>query len=241
MPPATLACPACHTPLPPEDLSQSQGITFCRRCQTLIRLDTHRPETQRHLVAFGTSRTQVALPAGWMIEPTAQGLRLTYRWFSQTSLVLALFCLLWGGCLVVWYNQATKLASGTSGVLPLINIGIGLCVWLFLVYVTLASFLNTTTITVEQGSLTVVHAPLFWPRPPRLRTTDIAQLFVRRVMVGRRHSRRPVYSVWAQLRRGQEIKLLNGLEAPDQALFVEQQLEAFLGIPDRPVPGEMER
>jgi hypothetical protein len=34
---------------------------------------------------------------------------------------------------------------------------------------------------------------------------------------------------------------MGGLEAPEPALFIEQQLEMFLGITDRPVPGELER
>jgi len=28
---------------------------------------------------------------------------------------------------------------------------------------------------------------------------------------------------------------------PEQAMFIEQELETFMGITDRPVPGELER
>ena len=234
-----LNCHVCRTPFPPEDLSQSQGIAFCRRCQTLIRLDRHQPGAPRHPVAAAGFRPQVALPVGWDIQPTTQELRIVYHWFSATSFLLLFLCLFWFGFLVMWLTRAHQLPPAGPGLwfLSLLQIGIGL----FLSYITLAGFLNTTTITVKQGHLTVVHAPLPWFQPPPLRTADITQLFVRRVSVGKQHSRREVYSVWAQLRQGREVKLMYGLEAPEQALFVEQQLEAFLGITDRPVPGELER
>ncbi len=117
---------------------------------------------------------------------------------------------------------------------------------LFLTYITLAGFLNATVITVRQGYLTVVHVPLPWFQPPPLHTADIAQFFVRRQVVvytegfimREIHS---VYEVWAQLRQGREVQLIRYLGTPEQALFIEQELEMFLGITDRPVPGEWER
>ncbi|TXT35987.1 MAG: hypothetical protein FD138_1138, partial [Planctomycetota bacterium] len=46
------------------------------------------------------------------------------------------------------------------------------------------------------------------------------------------------YEVYAVV-NGQKQKLLGGLHEVDQALFVEQRLERYLGIEDRIVPGEM--
>jgi len=112
---------------------------------------------------------------------------------------------------------------------------------LFLAYITLASFLNTTIITARHRYLTVVHTPLPWFHPPPLRIADITQLFVRRVIQRSRYGLHKFYEVWAQLRQGREVKLMDGLKTPEQALFVEQQLEVFLGITDHPVPGELDR
>ena len=46
--------------------------------------------------------------------------------------------------------------------------------------------------------------------------------------------------VHALLGSGVRRKLLTGLEELDQALFVEQEIEAALGIRDRPMAGEVE-
>jgi len=116
---------------------------------------------------------------------------------------------------------------------------VGLC--LFCLYVPLREFLNSTVITVERGCLTVVHTPLPGFRPPPLHIADITQFFVQREVYYLRGSKREVYRLWVQLRQGWEVCLMGGLEAPEPALFIEQQLEMFLGITDRPVPGELER
>jgi hypothetical protein len=43
----------------------------------------------------------------------------------------------------------------------------------------------------------------------------------------------------AVLQDGQEIDLVSGLDAPNIAWFLEQQLEAHLRIADEPVAGEL--
>jgi hypothetical protein len=40
------------------------------------------------------------------------------------------------------------------------------------------------------------------------------------------------------VRDGTDVKLIGGLEKPEQAVYIEQQIESFLGIVDHPVQGE---
>jgi hypothetical protein len=49
------------------------------------------------------------------------------------------------------------------------------------------------------------------------------------------------YNVCAVLKGGQRVTLLSSLPEIDQALFVEQAVEEYLGIEDRPVGGELPR
>jgi hypothetical protein len=77
-----LDCHVCRTPLPPEDLSASHGIAFCRRCQTLIRLDRYQPPRYQSPMVTTGLRPQVELPKGWSIQWTAEELCIVYRWFS---------------------------------------------------------------------------------------------------------------------------------------------------------------
>ncbi len=234
-----LNCHVCCTPFPPEDLSQSQGIAFCRRCQALIRLEQCQPGASRYPFASALVRPQVTLPRGCSIQWTPQELRILCRWFSRDSFIVLFVSLFFGSILVLWCVETDQQFPANPGLLFLKLLQVGGI--LLLVYLVLASFLNTTIITARHGYLTMVHTPLPWFRPPPpLHTSGITQLFVRRVRV-RRSSLPEVYGVWAQLRQGQEVGLIHGLETPEQALFVEQQLEAFLGITDHPVPDELER
>ena len=47
------------------------------------------------------------------------------------------------------------------------------------------------------------------------------------------------YALSAILAGGKRVKLVSGLDQPEDALFLEQKIEGYLGITDRPVAGEM--
>ena len=68
---------------------------------------------------------------------------------------------------------------------------------------------------------------------------DLDQLFISKY-VSSKTNNRPNYafSVVARLRTGSEITLVKGLRQPEQATYVEQQIEKFLQIEDRPMEGE---
>ena len=41
------------------------------------------------------------------------------------------------------------------------------------------------------------------------------------------------------LKNGRQFKLIEGMKSADKALYIEQEIEYFLKIDDRPVPGEV--
>jgi len=49
------------------------------------------------------------------------------------------------------------------------------------------------------------------------------------------------YNVNGLLKGGKRVRLLDSLPDREQALFVEQVVEGYLGIEDRPVGGELSR
>jgi hypothetical protein len=52
---------------------------------------------------------------------------------------------------------------------------------------------------------------------------------------------RVTYQLSAISTQNKKIKLLGGLNSPDEVRFLEQKIEEQLGIKDRPVEGEMDR
>ena len=96
---------------------------------------------------------------------------------------------------------------------------------------------------MADGILSVRHGPLPWRGNLDLPTDGIEQLFCQNKLRTNRDSDGHTttsrqYEVHAVI-HGQKQKLLGGLHEADQALFVEQRLERFLGIEDRSVSGEM--
>ncbi len=103
-------------------------------------------------------------------------------------------------------------------------------------YNLVAMFVNATAVSVDQHGISVTHGPL--PSPFGLkrsaRRADVKQLFA--VKHG------ALYAVRAQLHSSAEpLTLVAPLASAHQAWFIEQQLEAALGIVDVAVEGELAR
>ncbi len=108
----------------------------------------------------------------------------------------------------------------------------------------LYGLLNQTMIRVGSGSLRTAHAPLPWPGK-HFDAHDLEQLFVsQKVSTSSGRSGRSTtitYRVEAVTRTGERVKILQGLESPEQAQFIEQEIERYLRIEDTPVRGEYGR
>lgn len=124
---------------------------------------------------------------------------------------------------------------------PICHVAVGVG----LTYFTAAQFLNSTTIRVSQGSLSILHGPLPWRGVRDIPVRDIEQVYCKEKAYQNRRSTRYVYEVYTILRGrnpvGDSVKLLGGLLEAEQALYIEQALEKHLGLADRSVGGEIPR
>jgi hypothetical protein len=204
-----------------------------------------------YVPAVGRRRAEVPLPKGLSVqreEPAGIGfgeaagrgkLVILRRWFSPKYVFLLFFCVVWDGFLLFWYSivfsQGGEGPAVIMGLFPLLHVAVGVG----LTYSTLAGFLNTTTLTVEDDLLRVRHRPVPWIGNRDLRVADLKQLYVREHVSRSRNGTSTTYRVHAVLDGGNDLKLLSGLEDASQALYVEQQIERHLGIVDEAVGGEM--
>ena len=232
-----LTCPDCSAVIPAEDINIAQGIAKCRACNAVINV-----AEQVHAggaVSSFLRRPPIPQPARITLEDLGDGLRLTRRWFTWTVLVLTAFCAFWDGFLVVWYWIAfSQGGPWPMVVFPVLFVVLGI----FLTYLTLALYLNRSILELRDGRLTVRHGPLPWPGQRDLDTSDLEQLFCQEKMSqGRNGAVSFTYNVNGLLKGGQRVQLLGSLPDREQALFVEQVVEGYLGIEDRPVGGELSR
>jgi hypothetical protein len=120
----------------------------------------------------------------------------------------------------------------------------------------LTGFLNSTTIAVrsqksEVGDgpfrrseqtvnlLSIQHGPIPARGNRALSGEEISQLYCKERSTSSKGGVSRAYEVRAILVDGRQLTLLDKLPSPDQALFIEQELERRLGIVNQPVEGEL--
>ncbi len=153
------------------------------------------------------------------------------RWFTPAHLGTAVLCIAWDGFAAFVYSIHPYAADPPLllRAFPPLFVGLGLVI----TYATVSCFLNRTVIVVDDGVLSIVHGPLPWPGNRRVAVEDIRQLFCE-MTGGQSRS----YRLNALLTNGAFTPLLVRLRDPDTALYLEELLEARLGIAHERVPGE---
>lgn len=238
---AHVACPACGTPLRGSDMSLQAMAGRCHACDALVDLRAVAPSLEPTAAdgpADGLEPLPVPLPPGIHVEDRGRDLVIVRRWFSWVYIFLLLFCAVWDGMLIFFYGVI--FAAGTPtwvALFPVLHVAAGV----FITYFTIAGLVNRTTFTIERDRLSVRHGPLPWRGNVDVSTDALAQLYCTEQEIRGRNGVTLRYGVDAALRDGGHLKLASGLDAREQALYIEQGIEKHLGIPDRRVRSEMRR
>ncbi|MEQ8763870.1 MAG: hypothetical protein RL885_08085 [Planctomycetota bacterium] len=243
-----ITCPQCRLEIPAEDVHLDTSLAKCRRCDSVFDFTEQVPRSERRRDAArrdsARPRENIAAPKGIELRDDGWGgLSIERRWLSPLTFFLLVFVIFWDGFLIFWYSMAGKFAGGEEGgmfsmlffLFPLIHVAVGLA----LTYFVVASFFNRTTLQCRDGRLTVTHGPFPWPGKRDLDASDIAQLYTKeRIRRGNNGGVHTSYQLRLRTKGGQDVKLLSSLNEPDQAMYIEQEIEKHLGIEDRSVRGE---
>jgi hypothetical protein len=235
---AQVRCPSCGTHIRGEDMNLAQMAARCPTCDALLDLRDQAPSLGATGAPDRAAPIDMPLPNGIQVHSNARELRLVLRWFSPVYIFLAFFSVFWIGFLVMWYSITTD-APVIFQLFPLIHVAVGIG----LAYSTIAGFLNSTTINVERGHLSVRHGPIPWKGNRELPADALEQLYCQEHVTHSRNGGTTIrYSVQAISKESRrKITLVSGLTDRDQALFIETQVEQKLGITDRRVTSEMRR
>lgn len=227
-----IICPHCSRAVPGENINVQTSIAKCGYCSAVFGFAGQVPGA----TAFGPSKRAVEMPAGYAVNMEGADLVIIRRWFSLKYVGLLFFCAFWDGFLVFWYAMAFRSHGPlVMKLFPVLHVGVGVV----LTYAAAAGFLNRTKVTLNTAELRIKHYPLPWPGSRVLARQDLDQLFCEEKMNRSRNGSSYSYDVSAVLTGGDRLKLVSGLDKPEDALFLEQKIEGFLGITDRPVAGEM--
>lgn len=164
-------------------------------------------------------------------------LQIAYKWRSWKIFPLVFFVVFWDGFLCVWYSAALSFDNPSVLMLlfPILHLAVGVGMTYYLV----AALLNTTTITVDREWFKVQHDPVPWPGEVKAPVEDLQQLYCQEKISRGKNSTTVTYKLSAVLKDGSKKDLLDNLQTPEVAGFIEQSVEKYLDIQDRRVSGEM--
>ena len=168
------------------------------------------------------------------LEQNIDNVKIIYRWYSINKIlglllpaiiIMALFYQ--GGWIIV---QEVPVFALLLFAIPIV-----------MLYVGLVHLVNRTEITLSLDGLSIVNKPLPWPGRKKISSSEIAQLFVDKYYVQRKHGQSIHFRLNAIMRDGRKVVLIKSFEHPDPdiAKFVERIIEDQLRIKDQPVMGEV--
>jgi hypothetical protein len=233
-----VVCPHCGQDTPASD--DKRLITSCRSCDQTFEYSDQRPPHPRH-----RRRPRRDAPAALKVR------RIPQRHQLEEGSPFRSVALRQRDDLVIEWEWSTSVAFASGlGVLMAFVILIGAPAQTLLQtlvclgiaagagYSAVAHFLNRTSVTLAGDELTIAHGPIPWMRGRKLVAHKVTQLYVRRVgsLV---EDKGPSYQLRATVGGGKSIRLLS-TDDQEQALYLEQELEQLLELPDERVAGELE-
>lgn len=230
-----LRCKSCGATLNPDNIVERLAMARCGHCGAVFAISGapwQDPDKAEEL-----QRPKVPMPRRIQVQELGNSLEITRRWYGHAFLFLAGFCVVWNGFMIFWHVMALSEGAWFMSLFGLIHTAVGIG----LAYFTVAGFLNSTVIRARRGLIEITSGPVPWPGNKTVSTDDLEQLYSKEQI---RHTKNGVsyaYQVHAITRGNVRKTLLKGLTEAEQALYIEQELERFLGIEDRPVRGEIPR
>ena len=159
-------------------------------------------------------------------------IEIVRKWFGAQFAFLTAFAIFWDGFLFFWYSKAFASGNLITLLFPLLHVAVGIG----LTYYVVAGWFNRTHIYVSHGKMAVRHGPIPWFGNKELDTSSFKQLYTKE-KISRNRNRTVTYETHVITRDSKDLKLVGGLDTSEQALYIEQAIETYLGIEDMPVKG----
>ena len=223
----TLSCPSCGGRIKISANTTHYKCEFCKN-EHVVSPDSKLAAEQK------LKRPEIAMPAEMMVDYGAQSLHLERRWYSPKYIPLAFFCVAWDAFLVFWYGMAFTVNPGWIFIVfPIAHVAVGVG----LTYSVLTGFLNSTKVDVTTQTVTIAHGPLPWLGNRTIDTNTVKQFYTKESK-GEKGS---TFDLFLMTQDNKSIKLISGMDSAEAGLFIEQQIESWLQIEDKPVAGEFPR
>lgn len=229
-----LRCPKCASPIPAGDVNIASLIGKCRNCNAIFEVEEEWYRQRESDVV--EERPHIDLPKGFEVQRGVSDLDIRMRW-RKTRMVwfYVLFSLIWNGITFIFVGIAIMENSLTVALAISIHFMIGIA---FLLY-TISLFINSTHIYANTHGLQVRHGPMRVPFHPNrnIPRAQLEQLYVEEYVASRTNGRPNMAFRLRAVLKGDDKHpaLVKGLKKPEQALYLEHEIEKFMNIENRRV------
>jgi len=172
----------------------------------------------------------VDVPEDFEFDDDGMERRVSWRWFSWHAMrgiiFAAIFSVPFAFVLYAYINSPDKSWPAPAAAMALL-LALPPAVT---IYGWLAYLINRTTVRVNAARVSAQHGPLPWLRGKDMARADIDGVVSERLINdsdssdGTVFQPREIYRVKLILKSGKKRRLVSGLLAPEQALFIEQQI-----------------
>jgi hypothetical protein len=228
--PTEIHCPNCRTRVLAENINMEKMAAVCAGCNHVFSFE-------EELVKATYEKSEVLLPPGIDAFSLPSELNIEIDWRKSQSGFITFFTIFWNALLIPFV--VVGITTGEYGML--LGISVHLLVGISLLYYTLACFMNKTFVMVDHYNLHVEHKPLRIPFYPdrHIPVGELDQLFIEKYVASRTNGRPDyAFAVNVRLTNQETLKIIKGLKNMHQARYIEQEIERFLRIEDRPVEEE---
>lgn len=224
-----VTCPECNEIVPAENINIKALVAKCSDCDNVF--DWRQSQIDQ---APKVSRN-FETPEKFDVYNRGGELFIVYKWFNKSFIALTIFCIIWDSFMAVWFSISFFTGAYEMAAFGIIHglVGVGLT------YYTIAGYINKTYVGLNYNILKIKHAPMpFWGNR-EIPVDTLAQLYVKRHESRGKNGTTVTYQLHAKFKNEKESVLLSGLDEPEKALYLEQEIEKFLRIEDKPMAGEI--
>ncbi|OWY25886.1 hypothetical protein C7N43_32940 [Sphingobacteriales bacterium UPWRP_1] len=228
-----LNCEQCGAPVSANNINIEKAIAKCDLCGAVFSFENKIPPPVAEKPPLN-----LELPEGIDMLKLSSELTLYVKWSSAFNKFLILFSAIWNS--VVFFFVLIAILTGQLIILLFISVHLAIAIGL--TWYLVALWYNTTEISVNRQMISVRHKPIWVPfyRNRDIAAIDIQQLFSREYVAGTVNRQpRHAFEVRLLTTGGKELRLLHGLKSPQQAQYIEQEIEKYLKIKDVYVSGEL--
>lgn len=227
-----ITCDRCQAEIREEHIDLEKGTAKCTSCNNIFDCRSQLEKDIDH------RRETIELPKSIRLTQEKERLTIVRHWLSAQLFYIAPLTLVWDAAFFIWYQNGM---ISTKTPLALAYVIFHILVALALTYYCVAGFVNRTIISVSSGMLHAIDTPLTFLRNIDIVVDELDQLYAKEKKHRGKKLTWSSYEVHAILKTNKTVRLVAGLNTVEQALFIEQVLEDYLRIKDRPVDGEVAR